>query len=89
MHRAGDRLAVRSAPDRPRRHRQLSYTTNTVTATLGGQAAQVQFAGLAPGFVGLYQVNVIVPSGLTPGSAVPLVLTDTNASSPAVTAAIQ
>lgn len=67
----------------------LSYTTNTVTATLGGQAAQVQFAGLAPGFVGLYQVNVIVPSGLTPGSAVPLVLTDTNASSPAVTAAIQ
>lgn len=66
----------------------LSYTTNTVTATLGGQPAQVQFAGLAPGFVGLYQVNVIVPSRLAPGSAAPLVLIEANASSPPVTVAI-
>ena len=27
------------------------------TVTLNGQAASVQFAGLSPGFVGLYQVN--------------------------------
>jgi uncharacterized protein (TIGR03437 family) len=38
-----------------------------VTATIGSVAAQVQFAGLAPNFVGLWQVNVVVPSGLAQG----------------------
>jgi hypothetical protein len=27
----------------------------------------VTFAGLAPGFAGLYQINVTIPSGLTAG----------------------
>ena len=40
-----------------------------MTATIGGQPAQVQFAGLAPSYVGLYQVNVQIPSGLPPGTA--------------------
>ena len=35
------------------------------TVNIGGQQTQVQFSGLAPGFAGLYQVNVIVPAGLT------------------------
>ncbi|HUB83167.1 MAG TPA: IPT/TIG domain-containing protein [Bryobacteraceae bacterium] len=35
-------------------------TTNTVSVTIGGTAATVSFAGLAS--VGLYQVNVVVPS---------------------------
>jgi hypothetical protein len=38
----------------------LSSTTNAVTATIGGIAAVV-FAGLAPGYAGLYQVNIQVP----------------------------
>jgi uncharacterized protein (TIGR03437 family) len=68
---------------------KVSQTVNTVTATLGGQTAMVQFTGLAPGYAGLYQVNVMVPAGLTPGSAVPLVLSEAGAVSPPVTVAIQ
>ena len=45
----------------------LSMVTSTVTATIGGKTADVPFAGLAPGFVGLWQVNVVVPAGLTKG----------------------
>ncbi len=43
-------------------------TMNTATATIGGVTASVSFAGLAPGFVGLYQVNAQVPSGLKSGN---------------------
>jgi uncharacterized protein (TIGR03437 family) len=32
-----------------------------VTATIGGMPAQIQFAGLAPGWVGLGQINMKVP----------------------------
>jgi len=45
-----------------------------LTATIGGVPAEIQFKGLAPGYVGLYQVNLRVPSGLSSGD-VPLVLT--------------
>ncbi|MBV9771114.1 MAG: hypothetical protein JOZ32_16195 [Bryobacterales bacterium] len=45
----------------------LSTVTSTVTATIASQSAQVSFAGLAPDFVGLWQVNIVVPSGLTQG----------------------
>jgi uncharacterized protein (TIGR03437 family) len=45
----------------------LSKTTNTITADVGGTAATVGFAGLAPTLAGLYQVNVTIPSTLTSG----------------------
>jgi uncharacterized protein (TIGR03437 family) len=35
---------------------------------IGGQFAAVSYSGLAPGFAGLYQVNVVVPPGLTAGN---------------------
>jgi adhesin/invasin len=44
----------------------LSVVTAAVTATVGGQPATVLFAGLAPGYAGLYQVNLMVPQ-LAPG----------------------
>jgi uncharacterized protein (TIGR03437 family) len=34
---------------------------------IGGRDAVVTFAGLAPGYAGVYQVNAIVPAGLAPG----------------------
>jgi uncharacterized protein (TIGR03437 family) len=42
-------------------------TTSTPTITIGGQTATVSYSGLAPNFVGLYQVNAVVPSGLGSG----------------------
>ena len=41
-------------------------STHGVTATIGGQTATVQFAGGAPGYAGLDQVNIMVPQ-LAPG----------------------
>lgn len=35
--------------------------------TIGGRPAQVLFCGLAPGFVGLYQLNVVVPADAPTG----------------------
>jgi uncharacterized protein (TIGR03437 family) len=39
----------------------LSLVSATATANIGNVSAPVQFAGLAPGFAGLYQVNIQVP----------------------------
>jgi uncharacterized protein (TIGR03437 family) len=67
----------------------LAAVTNPVTLTIGGAPSQVLFAGLAPGFAGLYQVNAIVPAGVPAGAAVPVILTSAGQSSPPVTIAIQ
>ncbi len=48
------------------------YAVAPVTVTIGGIPATVLFAGLTPGYVGLYQVNVMMPGGVTPGSQVPV-----------------
>ena len=71
------------APSNP-----LSTTVATPLVTIGGIQANVTFYGLAPGYVGLYQVNVQVPAGSPAGNAVPLVLTIGGQTSNTVTIAI-
>jgi uncharacterized protein (TIGR03437 family) len=36
--------------------------TNNVTVQIGGMPATISYSGLAPGFVGLYQFNVVAPN---------------------------
>jgi trimeric autotransporter adhesin len=68
----------------------LPVPVGAVKVTIGGQPATVQFAGGAPGAVaGVFQVNALIPSGITVGAAVPVVVqVGTSNSQPGVTLAI-
>jgi uncharacterized protein (TIGR03437 family) len=43
---------------------------------VNGTPGEVQFSGLAPGWVGLYQVNVLLPPELPPGAPLEFRLVD-------------
>ena len=66
-----------------------SLTRTTPTVKIGGVAAVLQYSGLAPGFVGLYQVNAQVPMSVSPGNAVPVIISVENSTSNTVTIAVQ
>jgi uncharacterized protein (TIGR03437 family) len=53
---------------------QLSRVNTPVTAIVNGIELPVSFAGLTPGFVGLYQVNVALPASSAPGLGLSLTL---------------
>jgi uncharacterized protein (TIGR03437 family) len=40
----------------------------SMCVAIGNSFGTVQFSGLAPGFVGLWQINVIIPQDVTPGN---------------------
>src|SRR5206468_6815095 len=46
--------------------------TGLIQVLIGGNPAAVSFAGLAPGFGGIYQVDAQVPASTLPGGAVPV-----------------
>jgi uncharacterized protein (TIGR03437 family) len=50
----------------------ISFTTAVPTVLVGGVAAKVNFSGLAPGFVGLNQLNVVLASTTPTGNQVSL-----------------
>ena len=59
----------RAAPAEP-----LQRTREAPVVSVGGLNAEVLVSGLAPGLVGVYQIEVRVPAGLAAGSATPLVI---------------
>lgn len=63
-----------------------SAVTSPYSVTVGGKAAAVEYLGLTPGFIGLYQANFIVPT-LTPGTY-PLVVTVAGNASNSATVAV-
>ena len=64
-------------------------TVATAAVSIGGKPASVLFAGLSPGFVGLYQIDAVVPSGVAPGSQVPVVVSIAGQTSPPLTMAVK
>ncbi len=68
---------------------RLSHVMVPVEASVGGQSARVLFAGLAPGTVGLYQINVEIPSDAPVGDSVAVLVTQGGTKSNVVTIAIR
>jgi uncharacterized protein (TIGR03437 family) len=64
-----------AAPSKP-----LAVVTDTPVVTLGGVPLTLEFAGLAPGEVGVYQINVAVPHSIAQGMSVPLTITQSGGS---------
>ena len=67
----------------------LYTTVDPPTVTIGQFPAEVLFSGLAPGFAGLYQINVRVPPGAPAGDEVLLSITSRNGLSDTATIAIR
>jgi uncharacterized protein (TIGR03437 family) len=67
-----------------------SKTTNSLHkpfVAIGGLSAEIQFSGLSPQFVGVYQLNVVVPN-VAPGDTVPVQLSLGGITSPKLTMAV-
>lgn len=62
-----------------------SALRSPVKVTIGGEELPVLYQGLAPGLVGLYQVNVLLSPSIVPGDAVPVVIKQEGVSSNPVT----
>jgi len=68
----------------------LHQPVQTVTVSIGGQSAEVLYAGSAGDeVVGVLQVNVRVPLGIAPGTAVPVTIMIGGSSQAGVTMAVQ
>ncbi len=82
-------VSAAQSPGVPASSTVLASVYSPVTVSMAGIGAKVLFAGLAPGFVGLYQVNAQVPAAVGSSSAVPLSLTVNGTASNTVTFALQ
>ena len=64
-------------------------TANPVSVSLGGENVPVMFAGLSPGYPGIYQIEVTVPSDAGIGNSVPLTVSVAGQTSVAVNVSVQ
>jgi uncharacterized protein (TIGR03437 family) len=64
-------------------------TANPVTMTIGGINTDIAYAGLAPSFVGLYQINLTIPAGVAAGDQVPIVISAGGQSGPAASISVR
>ncbi|MDQ6677374.1 MAG: hypothetical protein M3Z09_08775, partial [Acidobacteriota bacterium] len=67
----------------------LPITLTPVKAVLSGAELPVAYAGLTSGFLGLYQVNILIPQGIPPGLNLPLLLREAGQDSNSVQIAVQ
>ena len=82
-------VANQPASGAPPSANPLPNSISPPAVTIGGVPARVSFSGLAPGFVGLYQINAQAPDNAPTGSAVPVVVSVSGVSSNTVTIAVQ
>jgi uncharacterized protein (TIGR03437 family) len=66
---------------------KTTHTLHKPFVGIGGIGAEIQFSGLSPQFVGVYQLNVVVPN-VAPGDTVPVELTLGGITSPKLTMAV-
>jgi len=66
------RVSNPPSPGSPASSEMLSITLGATIVTVGTARAEVLFSGLAPGLVGVYQVNARIPQEAPTGDRVPL-----------------
>ncbi len=64
-------------------------TQPSMCIAIGGAFGNIMYSGLAPGAIGLWQINVTIPSGIATGNAVPMRVVIDGASSNLVTIAVK
>jgi uncharacterized protein (TIGR03437 family) len=77
------------SPDKTTPASPLVQVSAPVVVSIGGVSTTPTFAGMSAGSVGLYQVNVKVPSGVAASAQAPIIVTVGSVSSTAVTIPFQ
>jgi len=66
----------------------FDYAVQQPAVTVGGVTCPVAFAGAAPNYVGLDQINCTIPAGLASSASTPVVITSGDRTSNTATLAI-
>ena len=74
LYATGEGVADPAATDGKPAAEPLPRPTLPVTVTAGGYPAEILFAGAAPGFAGLLQINARLPGAIAPAGNLPVVL---------------